>query len=577
MASIPVYQRQYTEVPELRAPRAALKGAFPVTYANEATLLSHALMRVGLKIKNDKDDAWVSKALATTSESYDAYTFGGGVAGAGVYNRRGEDAVGSTKEANEVLQQSLDEIVAGAPSKEASQAFLNRARSMKIAALRNVTKHEMSEVHNWNVSSSTTNAASQMKALSKNFYETPELVEEGFTENVVPELERLAKLQGVPSDSFIEANRAKLYDNIITQNIAVGGKEGVELAADRLKRWGDDLTRDRRASLTTAIRTRKDNIAGQEKAEDLIARGVPHAGAMTEISKIENLEIRKVAKAMYNAHHSTQKQIERMEFLESVDSAYTDINGLAGDLAAQQLYISNMKIDTAVQRAVKVKATSLLNQYKSAKNMQAMTDPLSFDNAVEDIAFAEVTDPAEIVAKYGDKVTTGDLKKLEKLMTDAQSFKGRELHTAFSWAIGSNGEPELKLSEGEKRSRGAFVLWATEQSERTNRADDPGYAQKLADLWVLQGEVERSFTPGYGANRELGEAIRTGKEGDWLPGIGELEEKTTAQIQAIFTAHPEIKLRWLQEYEGDEELAIRAYYGKSLMSDIGPRPKGVTK
>ena len=157
------------------------------------------------------------------------------------------------------------------------------------------------------------------------------------------------------------------------------------------------------------------------------------------------------------------------------------------------------------------------------------------------------------------------------MLGQSQKVVASDMRTAYSFAIGSNGEPDVKLSDSEKKDRGAFILWATQMLKDTNRAQDEGYIQKLADKWVLDGERKRAFTPGYGRDLSFGEAIRTGKADAWLPDMP--DDAMTGQIKIIFKQHPEVHKKWLEVYNKDEDLAIRGYYKELILQDIGPRKR----
>jgi hypothetical protein len=113
------------------------------------------------------------------------------------------------------------------------------------------------------------------------------------------------------------------------------------------------------------------------------------------------------------------------------------------------------------------------------------------------------------------------------------------------------------------------MLWAQQMAKDTNRAQDEGYLQQLADRWVMKGERKRAWTPGFGADATFGEAVRTGKADTWIPDMP--DEGTANQIKGVFKANPDVHKQWLDAYDGDEDAAVRAYNKKLMLQSIGPR------
>jgi hypothetical protein len=83
----------------------------------------------------------------------------------------------------------------------------------------------------------------------------------------------------------------------------------------------------------------------------------------------------------------------------------------------------------------------------------------------------------------------------------------------------------------------------------------------------MKGEIQGTWSPGYGPNKTQGEAVN---DPSWLPDFPDDEERR--RVAALFRANPEKAQAWTKLY-GNIHYAYRAYYKRELELARGPRQR----
>ena len=132
----------------------------------------------------------------------------------------------------------------------------------------------------------------------------------------------------------------------------------------------------------------------------------------------------------------------------------------------------------------------------------------------------------------------------------------------------SKGSPYTASNgEGDKER---FVQWAMEQARASNRAKEPGYMQKLADMWFMKSTIPGGRVWDTGGT--FGE-LRGKGDGEVLPIMSEDER---AVIERGFKENPDDEKKWrayVRDRWGVDDLnyAMRAYLLDRKEKNIGRR------
>lgn len=114
----------------------------------------------------------------------------------------------------------------------------------------------------------------------------------------------------------------------------------------------------------------------------------------------------------------------------------------------------------------------------------------------------------------------------------------------------------------------AAMLFVQQQVQTSNRAQEPGYVEKVLDAFFMNTSIPDSGT-FWDSKGRFGELIKKG-EGVPLPVL-ELEQLN--KIAQMFTEHPEIQQAYMSKY-GNLNKAIRGYELERTMRGIGPYKQG---
>lgn len=524
--------------------------------------VSNAMTDHVLKLKKDRDDAWVSQSMSKLSTAFDDYSFGEN----GVYKASGESAVGVTTKAREDLQKYIDEISENSPGQDAAEIFKQRALNLKNSTQHSIARHESSQLQNWKISSGAENALAQSRRISAHWSWEPEKIERDFTDFVVPELEAVAKAKGVPAEKLIRAQREGLYNNIINQNIAAGATGKAEAL---LEKWSEDIAPENRTALTASIRDKKLNTEAESIANTIIASGAKYTEGHKQIEEIKDADLRKKAKAQYSAVWSDTKRAENLEKQELVNSAIVALESFP-TLGEKFTHLNSMPRETPAQRAAYTAAKGAYNHAAKFDGVDPQTDPAAFERLGDKLIDGQRTSDKSL---EGDPdwglIAEPQRKFLKKQLEDSQGFK--LLKFRFEQAQGSKYTKEGWLE---------FLKFAEPRVKETNRGKDEEFLQKLIDYWALNPAGERkdggwsfgkkgvqSFTgiQDYGENMSLKEAAKKGHLNTWIPKISEIPQEDIAGIRAGFEQYPETRQAFIDAY-GSEEAAIRGYYRDNMFN-----------
>lgn len=346
-----------------------------------------------------------------------------------------------------------------------------------------------------------------------------------------------------------------------------------ERAGALLARWGEDLDPDTRASLTKTLRDKKINRTAEDTAFDYY--GQLKADKMTpteindEINNIEDPDLKSATRSKARAYIQ-QDKYDRAAWVqgETIDRV-GQMEALTGNLVAQQALLDNYRVTDVSTRKVHTQMQAYMARAKGAEGLRPTTDPASYASATDDIIDGRITKEEDIDETYGVNIEKQDREDLKKALGAAQTAQKRSLKTAYTEAMGIKGGAEASLTKTKKTDYGEFLKWAEAMTKESNRAQEPGYLQELADTWALEGERKRQLTPGYGKDTTFGKTIRSGTADKFLPETPAPE--VVSEINTMWDANPTVKDAWIKAYNGDEELAIRAFYKKLRLIELGAK------
>lgn len=188
-----------------------------------------------------------------------------------------------------------------------------------------------------------------------------------------------------------------------------------------------------------------------------------------------------------------------------------------------------------------------------------MTDPGAYADATEKIVSGGITSPEQIDLLAD--VEKQDKDDLKRSLGAAQKSSKRALKVAYTQSRGIEGGAEATLKKGKKKDFGEFLMWAEKMAQETNRAQEPDYFQKLADMWVLEGEL--TGEPWW-KNEEVtfGERVRSGEDYGWVHP----EADTNFRSES-----PEVQKVWTEKYGNDMEKILSIYSEMMVKQGIGPK------
>lgn len=572
MAVIPQYQRQIDTPLTLGAPKQSINApmeAFGGTTAKDvgamgdtAGKLGNAMAQIAVQQKEKEDSASlnaVTKKYLDWDRDYQE----------GIYAVRGADAnldlvTKSKDDRNAKIEELAGELRSPALGESLREKLLHTYNSGQTLTAR----HIRSQMEDWGKKSQAEVAQGHLDSLTDSAASmAPEEVEAGYAARVLPELAALAKLTGTPVEELIRKTKDDLYTNTVKQAIATGDHTR---ANSLLERWKDDIDAGTRASLTDNLRKKTIDDTAEDTAFNyykmLKGGKIAPETAHSQIDQIQDKDTRRATRKLFDAYERQWKFDHTQAVNDSIISSISALDGLSGDLPSQQKFVQSFTGDPKVKHQLEAR----LNQYKAAGGMRPMTDAEAFGEATDQIISGQITTPEQIDSMFGVKIEKTDREKLKTGLDKMQKMTTASLKVAFTKANGIEGGVEANLTGSKKKNFGEFMLWATDKTKETNRGQEPEYLQKLADMWVLQGEGKGGFALGYGTDMSFQDAAKSGKAKDWLPNMP--DGATLTQINELFAKNPEYKAAAVKKF-GSEELAVRGYYKKLLEQGIGPRGK----
>lgn len=587
MPRIPVYQSGVTQA-ALPGPRMStgfrpeqfdggLSGAKGVTDALDKG--AKTALTIADQIKKKTEAVWVQERLAKLSQQYDSYIYGtpdGQVQG--LLSSKGLAAPEAAKKAPEFLDKALSDLTAEAPSQDALADFRARALSIRASASSTISRHAATELNRYHAEAAAGNVQIQIESIAADPNRHPDDINAAFETRVAPSIKDVAALTGKPADAELRAGKASLVSQVILQNLAQGR---VRRAADLLARedWNEALDAKSRAALTDKVRTETIKLDADDKATQFAARmsgGESYSALMNEINGIEDRDMKVATRGAFRALATQIRYEQREAEQDATFNAYMGVESLAGDLKAQYDYVQSLPPGTKAYK----QAQSLYNKYAAAEGRHSMTDPDAFDALSQKIQYGEIGSEKELLSDPAAvKIAGKDMKLLRKDLTDAQTIKTGELREVYLQAQGGS---KIKNVQDQL----AFYDWARKQVAGTNRAGDPEYAQKLADLWFLKGEKgDGGFFSGYGTNTQFRKAM---SDPTWLPNIrddddpregDEMSLTRSAANEIINTVGQPGRVpveQWnqlLAESGNDPDLAARRVWRRYLFKKINKRSR----
>lgn len=574
MAVIPVYQGRVGISSTLGVPRqsaSAAAGAFQPSAAVKgvvqlAATAADVMGKVQQKQQQERDKSASNEAFKKYSEWATDYLHS---TDSGVLKRELEHSEGITKSAREDYDKSKGQFSKNL-NVRATRAFNDLADRRYLNDQTVIARHESQQLKQRNANSQADVVKKNVDWMSDNApsLTAPE-IEDIIESTVKPELAEFAQYSPKTLAELEEGVIGTLYSDTIQQAIASGA---TERAKALLERWDENINPKVRNQLTANIRNKELNATAEDNAfgyyTQLRDEQLTTSQINDEINDIQDNDLKRLTRSRFDAYNRQFKNDQAVWVNQETASTVADMDNMAGSLVDQQRYVDEYPSDTESQRKVKKQLTSRLTRYKSAEGLRPTTDATSYGDASEKIASGEITAPEQIDENYITIIEKSDREKLKKDLTASQVATKRQLKVVYTQSKGIEGGVEARLTVSKKKDFGEFLMWSEAALKESNRAQDPKYIQELADMWVMEGEVKRRLTPGFGKDTKFGKAVREGAVDKWLPD--EPESKTTDQIKALFRQHAEIRKAWLAAYDNDEELAIRGYYKKLLAQELGP-------
>lgn len=572
MPKIPVYERRFDEKSvNLNAPMQNINApadAFGAGNARALQGLGQNINELGRNLlaaterrQKEEGELAITKAYGDYHNRVSNYLVGDGSPGSGAYGRLGGSALGLTKEAKEKLREMEREASAGLTPQQ-QQAFGLKAMAVSRESLVGVARHESTERRKDLINTYQSVAKREADYALLNYTDVDK-VNAGVA-RMEENLRLAAQYSGISPEQTDELVRMGKSDTV--KNVALRYVKNGQYGVAREIMNDDRMTGEDKARVMDALRPAEVADKADTLAEMMAAKGFDKQSAQKYLmDNVEDLDVRRVAKQTFNALYATRKAEAAQARQEAIYATIDKVDALDGDLVAQYKFVQSMPEGPA-----KNAATRRYKEYASFAGIGFRTDPAAYEDLADKITFAEVTSPGALREDpLAAKVSAKDLKKLESALGGKQKTTETDLKNVWLTAKGmvSDGKTPVKLVTDEKRDLFEFKRWAESKVVDTNRADDPTYLQKLADIWVLKGEKRGGSWFGYGEDVSFGKSLA---DPTWLP---DTDKDTAAAIRAKFTANPALRDAWAAQYEGDVDLAVRAYHRKLLESGIDKLPK----
>lgn len=572
MPRIPVYERKLDQKSvSMGAPKQSLQAPIEAFGGGDAkalqglgsdiNTLGRNMLAAADRMKKEEDELAVAKAYGDYHNRVSNYLVGDGSPGSGAYGRLGGSAQGLTKEAKEKLLEMEREVSAGlTPAQQ--QVFGLKVMPVSRESLVSVARHESTERRKDLINTYQSVAKKEADYALLNFTDADK-VNAGIA-RMEENLRLAAQYSGLSPEQTEELTRLGKSDTV--KNVALRYVKQGQYGVAREIMGDDRMTGEDKAKVMDALRPAEVADKADSLAEMLLAQGYDKQGTQKYLmDNVEDLDVRRVAKSTFNALYASRKAEQTASRQEAIYGAMDQVDSLEGDLMAQYKYVQGLP-----EGPVKNAAVRRYKEYSSFAGIGFRTNPEAYETLAEKIQYAEVTTPGALREDpAAAKVGAQDLKRLESSLGGKQKTTETDLKNVWLSAKGvvNDGKTPIKLKDSEKRELFEFKRWAESKVADTNRADDPTYLQKLADLWVLDGEKRGGSWLGYGKDVSFGESLA---DPDWLP---DTDTATATAIRAKFDANPALREAWAGQFEGDTDLAIRAYHRRLLEQGIDKLPK----
>lgn len=581
MAVIPKYERQLSTPIALNAPRQTLNAPVEAFGGAEAKvagetgkgleLASRAMSQIALDQREKADSAAISAATKEYLDWDRDYTENT------VYSVKGADATTElVKRTKDDRNAKIDELAGRMRSSEVGAALKEKLLSAYNTGQTLTARHIRSEMENWGKKSQAEAAQAQLDSLQDAAPSlAPEEIEAGFDTRVLPEIDRLAALTGTPAEELRRKTKETLFAGSIKLAIA-GGDLGRANAL--MARWEKDIAADTRIELTASLRKKNIEDAADDSGRTLsklvMAGKMSRSVAEDKIEAIEDDDLRRTTRRMFDSYYRQEKSDRTLALAEETVSAMDRLDALQGDLPAQQRLVESYKGDAKVKRQL----TTRLGQYKQFGGIQALTDAEAFGEATDKILSGAITTPQQIDLDYAATISKRDRDQLKSGMGEAQKVVDNALKAALANAMGIEGGAKASIPV---KKLGNFMQWARTMAKDTNRAMEPDYFQKLADMWVLTGETKGGFGLGYGSDATFG---KSADNKTWLPDIISDKGNTNQMALTASTVEQIIATAgkpggvpantwagYLQAANNDSKLAARMAWRDYLNKTVGKR------
>lgn len=567
MPKIPVYDRQFDKLPvSLNAPKQSFDTNIAMFGGGDAAAIKNlgggmadvgtVMLATAKRMQVEEDELAVAKAYDDYHNRVSNFLVGDGSPGSGAYGRLGGSAQGLTKEAKAELEKMQSEV-SGKLTPSQQNAFSLKAMSLSRESMVGVARHEAGERRKDLINTHQTLAKKEFDYALLN-YTDADKVNSGLTRGE-ESLRTAAKYSGLSAEQTDELVRVSKSDAL--KNVALRFVKNGQYDSARTFMVDDRMSGEDRARVQDALRPAEVADKADQLAEMMIAKGFDKQSAQRHLMEnVEDLDVRRVAKQTFNALYASRKAEAAAARQEAIYAAMDKVDALDGDLVAQHKFVNSFP-----EGPVKNAALRRYKEYASFAGIGFRTDPAAYEDLADKITFAGITTPGALKEDpLAAKVSAKDLKRLEGVLGGKQKTTEADLKNAWLAAKGmaNDGKTPVTLETDDKRDLFEFKRWAESKVADTNRADDPAYLQKLADIWTLQGEKKGGSWFGYGEDATFGKSLA---DPNWLP---DTDKDTGAAIRAKFDVNPDLRDAWAQKYDGDVDLAVRAYHRRLLESGI---------
>ena len=574
MPRIPVYERKLDQKSvSMGAPKQSLQAPIEAFGGGDAkalqglgsdiNTLGRNMLAAADRMKKEEDELAVTKAYGDYHNRVSNYLVGDGSPGSGAYGRLGGSAQGLTKEAKEKLLEMEREVSAGLTPAQKQVVGL-KAMPVSRESLVSVARHESTERRKDLINTYQSVAKKEADYALLNFTDADK-VNAGIA-RMEENLRLAAQYSGLSPEQTEELTRLGKSDTV--KNVALRYVKQGQYGVAREIMGDDRMTGEDKAKVMDALRPAEVADKADSLAEMLLAQGYDKQGTQKYLmDNVEDLDVRRVAKSTFNALYASRKAEQTAARQEAIYGAMDQVDSLEGDLMAQYKYVRGLP-----EGPVKNAAVRRYKEYSSFAGIGFQTDPVAHETLMEEIQYAGIKTPEGLKAHpLAAKVSAQDLKNAERVLAGKQKTTETDLKNVWLSAKGvvNDGTVPTRLDNEQKQDLFAFKQWAKSKVQDTNRGDDPEFLQKLADTWTLKGEKKggawRFFD--YGPNVSFGKSLA---DPDWLP---DTDTDTAAAIRAKFDANPALREAWAGQFEGDTDLAIRAYHRRLLEQGIDKLPK----